>query len=517
MSRLGVFVNLFFPLSMQTESQKLKVWYLIGGGSDLIGAGGRWEMPRRGSRPEIPTPTAVQSPLLEIYHSRKSISNAPAISEYCTRIEGMEGMEEAASLDARSPSYTTPPQIRSPSPSSQLVSEYAAAANNSLFFASSASHTLFPAATPGTGHHHDNDLNDNDNEEEEEEDGEEEEREDLASPSPPSENNQQQPQPNGTTITTTTTTPSTQPQPSQQQAPTLSDADLEDIITHPWTQASKLEFHKKFNPANPSYKNKLRLPASAEARVRHFLLQPHAPLDPNSPADARLKARAKSYTLHPFSPQGFLYRNDTGTLLRRHVGEHEVWGLLTNEHVRSGHKGRDRMLSLIKERFVGYTLEELMFVLGSCRVCQRARMVGNGLGHQGQPQSQVGLEMAQRVKASLGAVQMAAVAAAASDAVYAGAAVPVNAIGMGSAHARLPETSLNFISAAHPRPPSLPVSYAEPQRSSPYQHPPPFKLGNKRAFAGTVGARAADTTRRRSLYATNERGLVAYDVPDWYY
>lgn len=378
----------------------------------------------------------------------------------------MEGIEQTATaglnhdhqrLTSSSPQYATPPQAL-PSDSTQTASN--------LFFPSSASHTytLFPATATASAsninHLHGHDDHDS---------------------------------------TSPSATPSGQENHDTDDNIPLSDADLNEIVSHPWTESSKHEFYTKFNASNPTYKNKLRLAPDAEQRVRHFLLNPSSHLDPNSPADARLKARSKSYTLHPFHSSGILYRNDS-TTLRRHVSEAEVWELLTSEHVKSGHKGRDRMLSLIKERFIGYTLDELMFVLGTCRVCARARMGGSG---------GVGVELAQRVRMSLGVQQ----AAEARDAqlheqarqVLAGA-VPQMRQNTGG--------PVNTAARAVPNVRAVPPAFAQMAngRPSSQQVLQAQRMGNKKLM---LGAQAEPP--RRSLYAPNEKGLVTYDVPDWYY
>ena len=427
----------------------------------------------------------------------------------------MEGIEEAASLDPSSPNYATPPRIqsRSSSPSAQLTSVFATTTPGNFFYPSSASHTIFPpsittfpssATTTTTTTSSTNQTKNNHN---------------IISSSSSSS------VANGDSHVSSsrhndTTSPSDADTTPIASGPPISEADLEEIITNPWNGQSRTEFHRKFNPAlNSTYKNKLRLAPDAEARVRHFLLHPQSPLDPNSPSDARLKARSKSYTLFPYAPHGHLYRTETTaagsgsgvpgvTTLRRHVGEREVWDLLTSEHMKSGHKGRDRMLALIKERFVGYTLEELMFVLGSCRVCARARGVGGG-----------GVELARRVRRSLGVVGVqqqesppplvvvspAAQGAARREGRMGGAQSGSGAVaGVGVA-------ALPVASQARTVPPAMAQLQqqilAQQQVVQGQQ-----RQGNKRMmFAGRT-----EPQPKRSLYAPDERGMVAYDVPDWY-
>lgn len=178
-----------------------------------------------------------------------------------------------------------------------------------------------------------------------------------------------------TATTITTTTPPAAHPISQSTAA---------LLAEPWPPETSTEFHSRFSASNPTYKNKLRLSTSHESRIRYFLTHPHAPPHPNNPTDARLKNRSRNFMLAPPSPttrssssssstpKQALYRTD-GANVRRHINEAEIWDFLTREHVRSGHKGRDRMLASMRNDYIGYTLEELMFVLQSCRVCRAAK------------------------------------------------------------------------------------------------------------------------------------------------
>lgn len=263
--------------------------------------------------------------------------------------------------------------------------------------------------------------------------------------------------------------------------------------------------------------------------MRYFVLHPAASIDPRYASDARLKNRSKAYTLHPPAPHGHLYRADTSTgTLRRHVGDHEVWEMLTAEHVRSGHKGRDRMLGIIKERFVGYTLEELMFVLSTCRVCQGARGGGGASTGTGTPRAGMTVELAQKVRQSLG--EFAALAEQRSPSPP---LMRIDVAAAGAGRDGLGDTVLastmermgNMGAAVRVRAAqSSPVAVmAEASRA--FQAPPPALQWQRSASgvqaqtmgsAVTVGGWPRPAIPRTSLYATDEQGMVVYDVPDWY-
>lgn len=260
------------------------------------------------------------------------------------------------------------------------------------------------------------------------------------------------------------------------------DDDDVDIHLHPWTTAARHDFHTRFSFSNPTYKNKLRLTPQAESRVRHYVLNPNlqaSTLTPHSSlpdhTEARFKARSKHWTLRPYTPGGTLYRSD-GQTLRRHISSDEVWALLTSEHVRLGHRGRDRMLNHLKERYIGYTLDELMFVLQHCRVCSAIKALGDASAWK--RASVGGAEGGGQV---LGVQRLPSPGFAGmptQDAVEAAAA------------------TVSLAPPIHPQ--YVPVMPAYAQQT---------------ALGGYAGVQLPP---RRNMYAPVENGLVRYDVPDWY-
>lgn len=368
----------------------------------------------------------------------------------------MEGIE----------AFTSDHQLTStsPSPDAQSIINSNAfdAGNDSSFFAS-ASNTVFPAVSNENGHDNEDD-------------------------------NAQYDQPS-------TYGPSTE-DPSHNPYPYVSDSELRRLILKPWTPESRQQFHQKFNSSNPLYKNKLRLSPHAEARIRHFVLNPTSPIDHRYDSDARMKLRSKTFTLHPFNASGRLYRMDSGSgiPLRRHVNNDEVWDMITSEHMRSCHKGRDKMLNLIKERFIGYTLDELMFVLYECRVCQRARSHGTGAGAK-----DAAIDFSNRMKAALRTVHPEIV-----DMYNPGGqgTIPVTA----SAASQITGKETRVIDLETEDEPvqnsrgiaSL-VGAATIDRQVRQQTAPQQWTGQS-AFSGS----------RRNRFSPNDYGLVEYDYPDWY-
>lgn len=443
-----------------------------------------------------------------------------------------------------------------PSPGIQQESPSALLTSSSLapYFPSSASHHLFPA---GGDIKIDNpnfeDSDSVDAEDDHDDDGDDDDNNGDAASSTPSstpvitqEDNNGNNKSNNDNVTNDSSNKTDRNGPNDSQTPDTTDDDLNELIANPWTPSMKQDFYKKFNFNNPAYKNKLRLYPHAEQRVRYFLLNPDAPLDPSLSSDARLKLRAKGYTLQPLLPNGTLYRNEStiaSTTLRQHVSEANVWNILTSEHVKSGHKGRDRMLSLIKDRFVGYTLEELMFVLGTCRLCARARMSGSGgmsLGSRGsQNQNQQVLKPGRKQKSQLPQLTQssAQMQQSPSPSLLGPQLTPLAPRPESQQEHLLQEQAIQEQGLRKQKVRILPApkhsrfgtrieGIRGPQQSAPghapttvtpftqplpQQHPLP-QLPQQQQQSSPLGIGAV----RRGLFAPNELGLVAYDVPDWY-
>lgn len=74
---------------------------------------------------------------------------------------------------------------------------------------------------------------------------------------------------------------------------------------------------------------------------------------------------------------GHLFRKESRLQQpRRHVSANEVFDILTAEHLLSGHQGRDKMLKILETKYIGYTKDELMFVLDRCSVCSAKQIRG---------------------------------------------------------------------------------------------------------------------------------------------
>ena len=138
-----------------------------------------------------------------------------------------------------------------------------------------------------------------------------------------------------------------------------------------WTMTARFGFNAML--ASPEYKNKLRLKPDKMERVIHFLTIPDAKSREKDRTDAQAKHQAQNWLLQ----DGMLYRKESRLQHpRRHVGANEVFDILTGEHLKSGHHGRDKMLKVLEAKYIGYTKDELMYVLDHCLVCSSKHIRG---------------------------------------------------------------------------------------------------------------------------------------------
>ena len=138
-----------------------------------------------------------------------------------------------------------------------------------------------------------------------------------------------------------------------------------------WTGISRFGFNAML--ASSEYKNKLRLSSDKAERIIHFLTTPDAKSREKDRTDAQIKHQAQ----HWMYENGTLYRKDSRLQQsRRHVSANEVFDILTAEHMRSGHHGRDKMLKALQVKYIGYTKDELMYILDHCLVCASKHIRG---------------------------------------------------------------------------------------------------------------------------------------------
>lgn len=138
-----------------------------------------------------------------------------------------------------------------------------------------------------------------------------------------------------------------------------------------WTGMTRFGFNAML--ASPQYKNKLRLKPERMERIIHFLTVPDAKSRENDRMDAQSKHQSQRWIYE----NGNLYRKESRLQQpRRHVSANEVFDILTAEHLRSGHHGRDKMLKLLEVKYIGYTKDELMYVLERCLVCSAKHIRG---------------------------------------------------------------------------------------------------------------------------------------------
>ena len=136
-----------------------------------------------------------------------------------------------------------------------------------------------------------------------------------------------------------------------------------------WSSDSRKAFHAMVTA--PGYVNRYRLPLKRRQRMIHYLEHPELePMNCDGSKDHQTKYQAANWIVIG----GKLYRKaDSGRVgkLRKHLDEFEVWDVLTMEHLRSGHLGRDKLRKVLEQRYIGYTLQEIMFVLKDCKKCAR--------------------------------------------------------------------------------------------------------------------------------------------------
>lgn len=113
----------------------------------------------------------------------------------------------------------------------------------------------------------------------------------------------------------------------------LKDDDLAIERAQTWTGVARFGFNAMLVSAD--YKNKLRLQPGKMERIIHFLTTPDAKSREKDRADAQTKHQAQQWLYQ----DSILYRKESRLQQpRRHVTSHEVFDILTAEHLRSGHQ-----------------------------------------------------------------------------------------------------------------------------------------------------------------------------------
>lgn len=165
----------------------------------------------------------------------------------------------------------------------------------------------------------------------------------------------------------------------QQENPVLSlpednivnDYDIAVERAQTWTMTARFGFNAMLT--SPDYKNKLRLKPDKLERIIHFLTIPDAKSREKDRADAQAKHQAQNWLYR----NGVLYRKESRLQNpRRHIGADKVFDVLTAEHLKSGHHGRDKMLKVLEAKYIGYTKDELMYVLDHCLICSSKQIRG---------------------------------------------------------------------------------------------------------------------------------------------
>ena len=144
-------------------------------------------------------------------------------------------------------------------------------------------------------------------------------------------------------------------------------AELEAEKAELWSTKARKQFHDMVTA--PGYINRYRLHMKKRERTMQFLQNlDQEPLLCDGSRDHQTKYQAAHWTII----NGKLYRKpESGRVARyrRHLDGFEAWDVLTTEHVRSGHLGRDKLRKVLEQNYIGYTLQEIMFVLKECKKC----------------------------------------------------------------------------------------------------------------------------------------------------
>ena len=158
----------------------------------------------------------------------------------------------------------------------------------------------------------------------------------------------------------------------------LKDYDIAVERAQTWTMTARFAFNALL--ASPEYKNKLRLKPDKKERIIHFLTEPEAKSRERDRADAQAKHQAQNWLYE----DDILYRKESRLQHpRRHVDTDEVFDVLTAEHLKSGHHGRDKMLKILESKYIGYTKDELMYVLDTCLACSSKHIRGAAARRKG--------------------------------------------------------------------------------------------------------------------------------------
>lgn len=105
----------------------------------------------------------------------------------------------------------------------------------------------------------------------------------------------------------------------------------------------------------PGYVNRYRLSPSKHQRILDYLSNPGVdPTNDDGSKDHQTRYQAAHWTLI----EGKLYRKaeskkDEINSLRRHIDADEAWDVLTSQHLKSGHLGRDRLRKRLERDFIG--------------------------------------------------------------------------------------------------------------------------------------------------------------------
>jgi len=134
-----------------------------------------------------------------------------------------------------------------------------------------------------------------------------------------------------------------------------------------WSEGARKGFHEMVTAEG--YVNRYRMHMKKKQRMIAQLEDPELEITLcDGSKDHQTKYQSANWTLK----DGFLYRKpEAGRVgkLRRHLDELEAWEVISREHLLSGHLGRDKLRKRLEQKYIGYTLQEIMFVLKECNRC----------------------------------------------------------------------------------------------------------------------------------------------------
>lgn len=136
----------------------------------------------------------------------------------------------------------------------------------------------------------------------------------------------------------------------------------EEVSSH-WADDSRLAFIQQFSRES----HLLMVEPDRERLIRHYVLSPDARA--STKRQYRYRTDAKEYVLEGEA----LYHETSEGGVRKRVQQltsaQQVWEVITAEHCRSGHGGRDSVKERLGKRWRGWNRKDIQFIINRCQTC----------------------------------------------------------------------------------------------------------------------------------------------------